>query len=180
MAYAQLADVKGRAGALADAWSQDSRPGDGDLERYLDAAAAELDAYIGSAGFGTPVTDLVAVAALRAVNADKALLVAIDATWPGDPAVQQLRAAVAARVQAYDNEMASGSLPALLYLAASSADENIEGGDDFWSREGLQDYIDSLYGSLYASTSGSGRGWLMDSFGIPRTQQPEFRRGMRL
>jgi hypothetical protein len=46
VAYADLAAVKARAGALARAWSDTSTPANSDIAGFLDDTAAEIDALL--------------------------------------------------------------------------------------------------------------------------------------
>lgn len=137
MSYATIEHLKGRAGVLADRWDADSQPGDADLEIYLDMAAGEIDALVGGQGFGVPVTDPVAAAALAGWNADKALLVALPATWPGsggNQAVADAIKAAQARVGAYETALEKGGLAAISYLRAQEANA-ASGAANFWDAE---------------------------------------------
>src|SRR4051794_14435327 len=130
MSYADRDDVLARAGRLQDAWQTSTQPSLGDLDTFLDQTAAEVDALIAARGFATPVEDPIAVAALKGVNADRALLLALRATWPGGSGptgVADLIRDVEARVSAYDAAIAAGDLPALLYLGSTVAAQT-EGG----------------------------------------------------
>lgn len=176
MSYAERDDVLARAGALRDAWGASTQPSLGDLDLFLTQTAAEVDAFIASRGFATPVTDPIAVAALAGVNADKALLLALRATWPGGSgpaAVSDLIRDVEARVTAYDVEIARGNLAALLYLS-STASATMEGGaSDFWRTEGVE------YDAWSRLTDMFPRSWVPDPWGVPASQQPMFRRDER-
>lgn len=175
MAYAQVADVKARAGALGQAWSSDSDPSDTDLERMLEQVSGELDAFIGGAGYDVPIVDPVGAESLVSVNTDKALLLAIDATYGGAANVRDFRASVQKRVDAYDKAMDKGSLAILVYLGQQAAGSQESGAADFWTVDGTDDY----YWSIWASRLGS---WpfTTDQFGIPASQGPAFRKNMRL
>lgn len=176
MSYATRDDVLSRAGRLQDAWDLTTQPSLGDLDVFLDNAAAELDAWIGSRGFAVPITDPTATRALAGVNADKALLLALRATWPGGTgpaAVSDLIRDVEARVAAYDAAIASGTLPALLLIASTAAAAQEGGASDFWTEEGAEyEYWSRL--TAYFPQS-----WITDPWGIPASQQPAFRRGER-
>jgi hypothetical protein len=176
MAYATRDDVTARAGRLQDAWGPTTQPSLGDLDTFLTQTAAEIDAFVAARGFATPVTDPVASAALVGINADRALLLALRATWPGGSgpaAVSDLIRDVEARVAAYDAAVASGDLPALLLLASTAAAAVEGGADNFWDRDGVDyDYWVNL-------TSTWSRFWLTDPWGVPASQQPAFRRDER-
>jgi len=176
VSYAQLSDVKARAGVIATAWSADTQPADADIERILQQVSGELDALLASKGYPLPILDQTALDALVSITADKALLLAIDATYPGgSSAISDLRANVLARVQAYDRAVADDNLPALLYLGETSLGAEEGGAADFWTVDGQNDY----YWSLYAGRLGVWP-WAMDAFGVAPTQSPAFRKGERL
>lgn len=135
MAYADVAALKGRAGRLAGAWTSTSEPSDADLERFLDAVAAELDAVFASMGFGVPIEDITAAGALEGLNAAAALLIAIDATWPGGAGgaeVAALRDDLRAQVKAAMDAIAAGTYQAVVVLTSGSAGQ---GANNFWSKE---------------------------------------------
>lgn len=137
MSYATIETLKGRAGVLARRWDADSTPGDADLEIYLQDAAAEIDAKIGGMGFSVPVTDPVAAASLAGWNADKALLVALPATWPGGSGPQEVKdmiAAAQARVTAYEAASDKGGMAAIQYLRAQESNA-ASGSANFWEQE---------------------------------------------
>lgn len=176
MSYADREDVLARAGALQDAWGQQTQPSLGDIDGYLAQTAAELDALIAARGFATPVEDPIAAPALAGVNADRALLLALRATWPGGSgpqAVSDLIRDVEARVTAYDQAIASGDLPALLYLASTAAAAVEGGAADFWTTDGVD------YDFWVNLTSTWPVGWIADPWGVPASQQPAFRRDER-
>ena len=138
IAYAEVEDVLARAGVLAKAWDDSTTPGYAEIESFLRTTAAEINAGIGARGFGVPVDDPVAAPALAGYNADKALLLALDATWPGSSArddVADLRASILARVTLLDAALASGDLPAILVLAAEQSAETIGGAASFWDTD---------------------------------------------
>lgn len=176
MAYATIADVKARAGAVAHAWSDQSDPSSTDVERIIEQVSSDLDMFIGGAGYDVPLADPVAAASLVSINVDKALLIALDATFPGDAAnVKDLRASIQKRVDAYDKAIEKGSAPILLYLGQQAAGDYAGGAADFWTTDGTDDY----YWSIWASRLGS---WpfVTDQFGIPAAQGPAFRKGERM
>lgn len=177
MAYAERDDVTARAGVLQDAFTASSQPSLGDLDTFLTQTAAELDAKIASLGFGVPITDPTAAAALVGVNADKALLLALRARWPGGSGptqVSDLIRDVEARVSAYNQALAEGNLAALLYLASTDAAAAEGGASNFWTKEGPE------YEQWEILTeSWLGGAWLENPWGVPASQQPAFRRGER-
>ena len=176
MAYAELADLKARAGRLAGAWDESTSPSDTDLRGFLDATAGEIDAAVAARGFPTPVSDVTAAKGLLNVNADMALLLALRATWPGGSGPTQVRELISdveARVADYRKGLVDGTLMTLLLLAAQSGAEMEGGSADFWTTEGA----DYEYWSRL--TSYWPRFWTTDPWGIPASMQPEFRRGER-
>jgi hypothetical protein len=177
VAYAALEDVLARAGRLRTAWDETTDPATSEIESFLEQEAGTLDAVIGSRGFAVPVTDPIAAKALIGVNADRALLLAIRATWPGgrgSDAVRDLLDDVKARVAGYDAAIAAGNLAALLYLSSQSSAAQEGGASDFWTNEGADyDYWERFAGSYPNS-------WLSDPWGIPPSQQPQFSPGVRL
>lgn len=176
--YAQLADLKARAGVLAKAWPNPDVD-DASLDTFLEQTAGELDAALGAAGFAVPVTDPVAVEALVSPNADMALLLAIDATWPGGSGdVAALRQEVLERVQAYAQAVQDKDLPALLYLGAQQAAEAYGGASNFWSEDGSTYEWWSRWAYRYAGWTGSVHA--IDPWGVPVSAGPAFTKGMRL
>lgn len=176
MSYADRNDVLARAGALQDAWGTGTKPSLGDLDTFIGQSQAEVDAMIASHGFAVPISDPVATPALAGIVADKALLLALRATWPGGSgpqAVSDLIHDVEARVAAYDTALVQGNLAALLYLASTSAAALEGGAADFWTEDGVDyDYWVTL-------TAMWPRYWITDPWGVPASQQPAFRRGER-
>lgn len=84
MAYAARSDVLARAGKFASAWSATTSPSLTDIDGFITDIAAVLNVAIAQHGITTPVTDPTAVAALKGINADGALLLALEPTFPGD------------------------------------------------------------------------------------------------
>lgn len=157
MSYATLDTLKSRAGVLARRWDAGSQPGDGDLELYLEDTSAEIDAMVGGMGFSVPVTDPVAAAALSGWNADKALILALAATWPGGSGPQEVKDAIAAvqgRVTAYQTALDKGGLAAIAYLRAQEADA-ASGTDNFWNSEpGYSPWLDDIQSGAYLDYGG--------------------------
>lgn len=82
--YADLNVLRARAGRLSGAWDLDTDPDEDDLERWLSECSSTLDLELGVHGVTTPVTDEQAIEVLGAMAADGALVLAIEATWPGE------------------------------------------------------------------------------------------------
>lgn len=176
MGYATFADVTARAGALGQAWHDGSDPSRADVERIIDQVAAEIDGLIAGSGFTLPLGDQTAIDSLVSINADKALLVALDATYVGDAShVNDFRSSVQKRVDAYDNAIAAKDIAAVFYLGSTAAGAQEGGAADFWTVDGANDYYWSLYGGRLGSWP-----WSLDPFGLSPSQGPGFRKGMSL
>lgn len=138
MAYAEVGVLLGRAGTLKGAWDDTTSPSLADLEQFLADASAQVDAQLGALGYDTPVVDERAAAALRPLVADLALMVAIEATWPGQAGPTGVRAAydgARARVYGDDGGLRLATVTSLLATVGGSAGA---GASDLWSREGLE------------------------------------------
>lgn len=176
MSYADRDDVVARAGALQDAWGPTTKPSLGDLDTFIAQESAELDARIAALGFAVPVSDPIAAPALAGLVADKALLLAVRATWPGGDgpaAVSDLIRDLEARVAGYDAALAAGNLPAVLYLSSTMAAAQEGGASNFWTTDG------EAYEQWVALTGLWARSWMEDPWGVPASQQPAFRRDER-
>lgn len=135
MAYATADDVLARLGILAPAFSETSNPSLNDLDSFLDTVAAEIDAGVASRGLGVPLENEPAEA-LVGVNADGALLLAIDARWPGGVGgdeVAALREDVTARFKTAMAAIADGTHPAIVLV--SVGDDDSVGANSFWQEE---------------------------------------------
>jgi hypothetical protein len=136
-AYASLAEVKARAGAVARAFSQDTTPGDAEIETFLDNVADEINGYLIVRGASLPVTDANAQRALVGVNADGALLLALDGRFPagtGPAAVVELRRAVQARYDAALAAIQSGTHVAILIIEGEVSLDELA-ATAFWIEE---------------------------------------------
>lgn len=166
MSYGTIDTLKSRAGVLARRWDDNSSPSNSDLQAYLDDTAGEIDAMVGGMGFSVPVTDQVAAKSLAGWNADKALVLALAASWPGGSGPEEVRdllAAVRGRVSAYETALDKGGLAAITYLRAQETDA-AAGSANFWDAE--RDYsawIDDIdsgaivdYGAGILVRSGTG------------------------
>ena len=81
MAYADLNTLLARAGRVAPAWTEETDPDLSDLEVFLANAASEIDAELQARQISLPLAAEPA-AALAGLNADGALIVALEATFP--------------------------------------------------------------------------------------------------
>jgi hypothetical protein len=136
VAYAALADVQARAGALSNAWTANSKPSTNDVTQFLTDVAGEIDAILGARGLATPAVGNAALA-LKNVNAAGAMLIALPATYPegNGPAsaskfIDDLRAA-------YDEEMLelrAGTHAAVVLLEQGNVDSRAA---SFWELEPL-------------------------------------------
>jgi hypothetical protein len=125
MAYADLAALKARAGALARAWGESTSPSDTDLEMWLDEVAGEIDQIVAMHGYTTPVGEP-AASALLDINASEALYRALLATFPSDSgpgAADGLLSRLSARLYGAHRgdtglwgQLVSGSHPTLVAL----------------------------------------------------------------
>lgn len=117
MAYASLSDVQARAGGIRRAWTATSMPSLDDIQGFLDQAAADLDLLLGARGVSTPLTGDSALS-LVSPNADRALVLALDATYPGGGAapsdVTRLHDDAEARWEATLASLRDGSHPVIL------------------------------------------------------------------
>jgi hypothetical protein len=153
MAYAEVEDIKSRAGRLRDAWDDTTTVSDGDLERFIRDAGATVDMALAAHGYDAPATDPLVTAALTPVVADMALLMALTATWPGGSgpaAVSDLIGEVRARVEGKDGKggylaaLADGQIGFLMYLREQEQGDS-SGASDFWNREtSYSSYLDDL------------------------------------
>jgi phage gp36-like protein len=115
-AYAEVQDVLARAGDVARAWSDATRPSLADIDRYLDDAAFQIDAFLAGRGVEVPATGP-AAEALREPTALIALRRALAASpGAGHP---DLRATVDADVRAFWDSMLDGSAPVLVALSSA-------------------------------------------------------------
>jgi hypothetical protein len=163
VAYAEISDVKGRGGRLSPAWSASSTPADFDLQRFIDDVAGEIDAVVQGAGFTAPATGL-AASALRGLNADGALLLALQATFPageGPAAAQEILRATEERYRASWERLIAGTHPAIIVLE-TDVGVGVLNASSFWTDE--PDYGQEPYEERLEINP-----WL----------QPEFERGMK-
>lgn len=136
MAYAALADVQARAGALSNAWTAGSKPSTGDITQFTVDIAAEIDGYLGARGLTTPAAGA-AAAALKGVNADGALVLALEATYPegAGPASASKEIDVArGRYDAAMKELLDGTHAAVVLLEAGNVNSR---ASSFWENEPL-------------------------------------------
>ena len=136
--YAEIAHVKARAGPLARAWGEDTEPSDADLGVFLANIASEIDGALVGLGFSLPVGDT-SSSALTGMNADGALLLALDATWPageGPSAATALAAAVRARYDRSWELLLAGRHPASIAIEIES--DPALAATDFWQEN--EDY----------------------------------------
>jgi len=111
MSYADLPTLLARAGRLAKAWTETSDPDVADLLVMIRDVAAELDAELAAAGVTLPVADRYK-AALAGTNADGALILAIEGTFPdGGPEVDGILNGARSRYQAAIDAIRAGVHP---------------------------------------------------------------------
>lgn len=124
MAYSDLAAVKARAGALSNAWTNVSKPSETDIAGFLDDVAAEIDALLEARGLTPPAPGSAAANALRGINADGALLLALEATYPegsGPSSAGKILDTVRSRYEDAVSALVEGKLAAIALLEAGSA-----------------------------------------------------------
>lgn len=163
MAYADAGDVKARAGRLQAAWGAATTPSDTQLDGFCTDVAAEIDALLTGRGLTAPATGG-AAAALKGLNADGALVLALEATFPdedGPGSAKGILQAARARAAAGMQALAEGRHPAARLLEASG---DAPAASDFWSDE-------PTYGQDVTAA---------ERAALNPYLQPEFERGMRL
>lgn len=149
MAYAAVAHVKARAGFLAEAWGETTDVSVTDIQIFLQGVADEIDAAITGLGVSLPAADSLSAKALVGLNADGALLLALDATFPageGPAAATELQKSVQRRYEASWKALVEGKHPATTAPVVSGETGGTE--SDFWSnnpdygRRGVQSPAD--------------------------------------
>ena len=146
MSYAQVADVKARAGRLAPSWERDTNPSDADIERFVADETGLVDAAIAARGLAAPVAGSAAARALRGVVADGALLLTLAGTFPsgeGPAAALKLIEATQGRYDAAWSALNGGSHVAIVVLEGTDA--GAPSASSFWDVEpdyGNLDYED--------------------------------------
>lgn len=136
MAYADLGDVKARAGALARAWSPASEPSDSDITDFLQQTADEIDALLTARGYTPPAAGTAAAKALLGINADAALVLALEATYPEGAGLASASTQIEearARVTAASKAIVDGTFPAVALLESSGSAPS---ASSFWQEEG--------------------------------------------
>lgn len=172
-AYADVEDLKARAGRIRGAWDDTTEPNDGDLERFIRDASAAVDIALATHGFAVPATDVNVVGSLLPVVADIALLMALAATYPGGSGPQSVTALyedVRVRVEGKDGKggylkgLADGTLPALQTLTNQDPGTNA-GAADFWTQEqGYSSWLDDYQSGAFHLTA-DGRHWFQSPMG---------------
>lgn len=147
MSYAELPAVLGRAGAAGGYFTDSSDPDLSDVERFLVQTASEIDVAIAAINVTVPITDAVAVGALEGLNADGALVLALEAAFPGKgqrpDAIGAILEGARARWTAGIAALMSGKAPLCGYLTNLQGASGPGGATAFWIEE--PDY--GAYGS---------------------------------
>lgn len=116
------------------------------MEQFLEQVASVIDAHLSSLGVPVPVGGTSA-AALEGLNADGALVLALEATWPGGTAPDAATAILeGARSRYYgskkvgNSSVSTGSpnLDSVIDLIEVST-PGVGGAGDLWSDEGIVD-----------------------------------------
>lgn len=140
MSYAEVPDVRARAGRLASAWTDGSAIADPELDRFIDDAAASIDALLSQWTVATPVTGA-AGGALRSLNAKMAAVDALQATFPADTGPNEAKALIdrlSTEVYGKDGnggewgKLVAGKHPAVVVLVQTGA---VPAASSFWTNE---------------------------------------------
>jgi hypothetical protein len=170
VAYAEIGDVQARAGRLAPAWTESSKPGLPDIEMFLDQSAGLIDAALGSLGLTLPLdSDNALRGALLGLNADMALVLAIEGSWPGGAGNEETNAileAARARIAMMWGSDDEGMIVITIPGIEGVLDPATLGASDFWSEN--PDY------GLVWDFSQIGHGYFVNPY-----LAPEAARGMR-
>jgi len=124
----------GRAGKIGAAWGETTTPSYGDLDMFLAEVGDEIEAALVTRGAGLPL-DATASGAIRGLNADGALILAIEATWPSDTGPQTAKEILRGARDRFEKGMDAirdGSHTVVLYLGSLGTPL---GSSDFWSTE---------------------------------------------
>ncbi len=116
--YTSVANVQARAGSLLD--DLEANPTQAELEGFIASVAHTLDGYLAGSGHAVPTLDPVAVAALEGVNTDGALVLALEARFPGSETLEALVGA-RARWAAALLALGKGTHPALVALSEDTS-----------------------------------------------------------
>jgi hypothetical protein len=133
--YATLADVKARAGVIGDAWGPATTPSDSEITSFLDNVADEVSALIESHGLTAPAAGTDSAKALVNLNANGALVLALEAAFPdqdGPSSPPAIYDRVSKRFEGEMKLLLSGKHPALTLLESGSAAPT---ASSFWSDE---------------------------------------------
>jgi hypothetical protein len=137
VSYAAPDDVQARAGRARIALGQANAPNTMEIEKFLEDVAAEIDAKLSAIGVTLPVTDAVVTNALRGVNADGALILALDATFPSsqsDKAADRLLDRTERRYMKVMKQIEDGTWPAIQGIISVSGSGSPQ-AKDFWSSD---------------------------------------------
>jgi hypothetical protein len=134
VAYAGVQHVRAAAGDISALWRDDTRPGEADLETFLDDGSALVDVALAGRGVVVPVTDATALGALRPVVVDYALVKALDATFKGSASddVAAIRADAQGRWDAWIQSILDEQNPVVQVLNLGQAASL---GSSFWIDE---------------------------------------------
>jgi len=135
VSYAALSDVQARAGALQNAWGAATKPSTAQITQFTVDVAAEIDALLVARGATPPAPATPGALALVNMNADGALLLALEATFPegaGPSSASTLIESVRDRWNEARDELIGGTLPALALLESSSSAPS---ASSFWQTE---------------------------------------------
>ncbi|MGH8984920.1 MAG: hypothetical protein ACRDY6_13740 [Acidimicrobiia bacterium] len=127
--------MKGRAGRVSSPWTPGSasRPNEEDVTEFLVQVAAEMDALIASLGHTVPATGA-AAEALKGTNIDGALVLALEAQFPGG-VPSELERLYNGAAKRYDRALGlldKGKHAALALLESTPSDPS---ASTLWSEE---------------------------------------------
>lgn len=135
MAYAELAAVTRRAGVLSGAWGDNTDVSTQDVQEMLEEVAGDIDAVLSGLGFAVPVTNEVAARSLANLNADGALLIALEATFPeteSNRAASAMLADVRSRYEDGMKALAAKTYPAVVALTEATTGSASPEASSLW------------------------------------------------
>lgn len=166
MAYAELTDVKARAGRARSMFGVNDAPGDAEIVQFIVDVGEELDSHLAAAGVVLPVDDDTALGALKGIVADGATWLALAGcinSKAAEDAVRRPMEEAKARYLAALKDIDSGAHSVLSLLVQVEGGGTAGDASDFWT-ENPQFDLTAVTRSLSRSKSVT----------------PPFRKGMSL
>jgi hypothetical protein len=153
IAYATPDDVNARAGRLRASFGLNGAPGDDEIRNFLDDVAGDIDMLLAAKLISIPLADPPeGVSALRAINADGALIIALAATFPSDVAdtpAARVMAEAKARFDTAMRRLEDGTHPLVQFLSTGTSKD----AADFWSENPQYDATTRYQERLVTSPS---------------------------